>query len=223
MNSVLRHADTLTAIVQRAQAGDADALEVLLLRLRPAVLRYLARRFPRIDATDAVEDVAQDTLLRVAERIARFRGTTDGELYGWTFAVARNLALEELRRAPPGAQVAPHSVPLAALQFSDTASRDPAGDDLDMRSAHAEQMSRLAVEGYDALPADTALLVWHRVIQGLAWAEIADVHATTPAGAKRRFQRVQQTLHRYILARVAAYAPDDAASLLAWIERVRNE
>lgn len=212
-----RH-ETVTVLMRRAQEGNVSALDALLVRLRPALLRYLVGRFARRWSTEAAEDVAQETLVRVAERLRSYRGATDGEVYAWAFAIARNFALATLRSTLPETLPAGDRVAVAAVHGTNEAAVDLLGDREFDRVAASTRMSRLVVQAYDTLPADAALLIWHRVIEGLAWADIAAEHATTPAAAKRRFQRMQQTIRRRVLARIAGYPAEDAVQLLAWVQ-----
>ncbi len=81
------------ALIERAQHGDAAALEELLTTLQPLVSRRCARFLPcREDA----EEAAQDTLLRIADRLSEFRGT--GSFEGWVTVIASNSARMTYRR-----------------------------------------------------------------------------------------------------------------------------
>jgi len=222
MTPATSHHEALIVLMGRAQAGDADAVEAVLARLRPPLVRYLVGRFTFRWNTEAAEDVAQDTLMRIAARLDHYRGTTDGELYAWAFAIARNCALASLREAPAGSLTLGQGVSLGALRHVRTMAIDlwssPDSDQEGTSSAEGTRMCQLVVQAYDALPEDAALLIWHRVIEGLAWAEIAAEHATTPTAAKRRFQRMQQAIRRHVLTRIAGCATEDAARLLGWIQ-----
>jgi len=83
-------ADTETeTLAGRAAAGDAAALEALLSRVRPQVLRICGRMLPcRQDA----EEACQETLLKVARRIGGFQGRS--RFSTWLYAVAGNTARE---------------------------------------------------------------------------------------------------------------------------------
>ncbi|GHI03493.1 hypothetical protein AQI88_00255 [Streptomyces cellostaticus] len=59
------------ALALRAAAGDGEALQYLLVEIRPEVLRRCGRFLPcREDA----EEAAQDVLLQVARKITSFEG-----------------------------------------------------------------------------------------------------------------------------------------------------
>jgi RNA polymerase sigma-70 factor, ECF subfamily len=80
----------------RLRRGDTSGLAGLMSRHQDRLLRYLQRLLG--DETVA-EDAFQQTWLRVAERISRYDAARP---FGpWLFAVARNLALDQLRRQRP--------------------------------------------------------------------------------------------------------------------------
>ena len=86
MPDALQDEDTLR-LVRAAQAGNADALDELLVRLQPLVLHRCARFLPyRSDA----EEAAQDALLAISRKLGSYRGT--GSFRGWVTVVASNSA-----------------------------------------------------------------------------------------------------------------------------------
>jgi RNA polymerase sigma-70 factor (ECF subfamily) len=76
--------------------GDPRALSALLDRYQNRLYRYLLR-FVRQPAV--AEDLFQQTWLRVAQKIRRYDARRSFE--AWLFAVARNLAIDHLRRHAP--------------------------------------------------------------------------------------------------------------------------
>jgi len=80
----------------RLRGGDVDAVVALMERYQHRLYRYLLR-LVREPAT--AEDLFQQTWLRVMERIRSYNPKLSFE--GWLFAVARNLAIDNLRRYRP--------------------------------------------------------------------------------------------------------------------------
>jgi RNA polymerase sigma-70 factor (ECF subfamily) len=74
-----------TALVRAAQAGDAQAIMGLVERLQPTIYRFGRRMCP--NEQDA-EDVLQETLLTLVQRIGEFRG--DASLSSWLFTIVRS-------------------------------------------------------------------------------------------------------------------------------------
>jgi RNA polymerase sigma factor (sigma-70 family) len=79
-------------LVKRACRGDADALDQLLRRVRPDVLRWCARYLGEQDA----EEACQDVLLAVSRKITEFEGRS--RFQTWLYAIASNCALDTYRR-----------------------------------------------------------------------------------------------------------------------------
>src|SRR5574337_1145467 len=81
------------AVVARARAGEAAALETLFRAFETPVYN-LARRICR--TTEDAEDVLQETFFEVCRSIRGYRG--DGSLWGWIRSIAASKALMRLRR-----------------------------------------------------------------------------------------------------------------------------
>ena len=80
----------------RLRRGDTAGLAGLMGRHQDRLFRYLWRL---VGDETVAEDVFQQTWLQVAERISRYDGARP---FGpWLFTVARNLALDHLRRRQP--------------------------------------------------------------------------------------------------------------------------
>ena len=79
------------------QKGDRDAFASLLARYQNRLYRYLLR-WVREQAS--AEDLFQQTWLRVIENIGRYDPGRNFE--AWLFTVARNVAIDHLRRRRPG-------------------------------------------------------------------------------------------------------------------------
>lgn len=88
--------------VARLRRGDPDALTPLLARYQNRLYRYLLR-LVREPAT--AEDLFQQTWIRIAERIRQYDPRRSFE--AWFFSVARNLAIDHLRRHVPESLDAP--------------------------------------------------------------------------------------------------------------------
>ncbi|MDA0565995.1 sigma-70 family RNA polymerase sigma factor [Streptomonospora sp. S1-112] len=84
--------DPLEELARRARDGDSAALDELLRRIQPEVLRRCARFLPyRQDA----EEACQDALLRVARNIGGFKG--DSLFTTWLYTVVSNSARQTYR------------------------------------------------------------------------------------------------------------------------------
>ncbi len=90
--------DVDAPLVQRAQAGDVRAFEMLVLKYQQRVERLIGRM---VRDVDLVADISQDTFLRAYRSLGNFRG--ESAFYTWLYRIAVNTAkraLEGLRRDP---------------------------------------------------------------------------------------------------------------------------
>lgn len=83
----------LNASGEQREAALADLHGILLRILPNAISRYLEPTSSHFDAF--LEDVAQETLLRVLDRIDTFQGRS--KFTTWVYKIAINVALSELR------------------------------------------------------------------------------------------------------------------------------
>ncbi|MFI1194725.1 RNA polymerase sigma factor [Micromonospora sp. NPDC020750] len=144
-------AGELNEAVVAARAGDEDAFRFLYRSLQPGLLRYLTA----LVGAEA-EDVASETWLQISRDLPAFTG---GEFRAWTVTIARNRAMDHLRR-----QRRRPSMPVPVQTLSDLAgdadTAERAGETLGTEAAlaliatlpprEAEAVLLRAVVGLDA-------------------------------------------------------------------------
>jgi len=171
----------------RAAAGDHVALDGLLRRIEPGVLRHCSRFLPyRQDA----EEACQDVLLRVATRIDTFQGRS--RFSTWLYEVTANQARQtyrSLRRR-------------ASEQAVDISIDRP-----DPRTTSVIAGSRLdLLDALEQLEAEHPELVAAFVLRDLSDLEYADIarHLQVPLGTvKARIHAAR----RHVRAVLAGRAP----------------
>jgi RNA polymerase sigma-70 factor, ECF subfamily len=172
----------------RLRRGDTAGLAGLMGRHQGRLFRYLLR----LAGDEAVaEDVFQQTWLQVAERIGRYDRSRP--FAPWLFAVARNLALDHLRRRRPESldeQPEPEA---------------PATPDADpfARAVARQQGARLADAVAGLAPLDREVLSL-RFEEDLALPELAARLAVPLPTAKARLYRALTRLRERLLARAPA-------------------
>jgi RNA polymerase sigma-70 factor (ECF subfamily) len=78
-------------LLDQAREGDASARQMLLERLRPRIVLWVAARLsPELRARLEPEDVAQEVLLSLHRSLDSFDGEEIGRFYAWTFTIAEN-------------------------------------------------------------------------------------------------------------------------------------
>jgi RNA polymerase sigma-70 factor (ECF subfamily) len=87
-------------LLDRAKAGDSDALAVLMARYLPRLRRWASGRLPRWarDMADT-EDLVQDSMLQTFKRIDKFEMRHEGALQAYLRQAVVNRIRDELRRA----------------------------------------------------------------------------------------------------------------------------
>jgi RNA polymerase sigma factor (sigma-70 family) len=88
----LAHDAQTEQLASRAASGDAVALDALLARIQPDVLRQCARY---LDNRQDAEEACQDALLQVAQKITRFEGRS--RFSTWLYTVVANCARQTYR------------------------------------------------------------------------------------------------------------------------------
>jgi len=170
----------------RLRRGDTAGLTGLMGRHQDRLYRYLLRLL----GDEAVaEDAFQQTWLRVAERIGRYDAARP---FGpWLFAVARNLALDHLRRWRP-----------ESLEEIDEPAAPGDSDPL-ARAADGQRRAGLveAVAGLSPLDREVLTL---RFEEELALPQLAETLGVPLPTAKARLYRALARLRERLLARAPA-------------------
>lgn len=177
------HDDDVMDRLEKARAGERRAAEEVLGWLLPRVTRYIAARC-RTDPAGA-DDVRQEASLRIWNGLPGCHATSPGQVVAWALTVAHRARLDADR-----AEV-PRAVTLVGLDALDRASLEETLTIADpVVRAAAEVAAREALR----LPGATGYLLWARIVEGTTWVEAAARLGTTPAAAKRRFQRARARL-----------------------------
>ena len=92
--------ESTRALLQRAKAGEARAVETLFERSLPSLRRWAARRLPAV-ARDLVEtqDLVQETLIRAFKRVEVFDAAGPGAFAAYLRRALINRVRDEIRRA----------------------------------------------------------------------------------------------------------------------------
>jgi RNA polymerase sigma-70 factor (ECF subfamily) len=186
--------DDETRLVQRAAAGNADAVRRIikthnqrLYRLVRAVLRNNA------DAEDAL----QEAYLKAFANLAGFNG--EASLSTWLSRIALNTALMRLRAQKRLKRTAPTtSLPQAEIIPFPLASHteDPE------RLMAQRQLLHLVEEATDALPEAFRLVFVARVIEGLSVEEAAALLDLPAATVKTRLHRARKLIRTRLEERI---------------------
>lgn len=168
--------DDLT--VERARRGEASAQRALVERYQGPVFALL-HRFR--GTSEGVEDLAQETFLRVFRELPGFRPAGRARLSTWILTIATRLAIDAQRRSAVRAKHTPD--PPAPVTPPDA---------LLERKALGEAVGRAIA----ALPEPFRAALVLRVYHDRSYAEIAEVLECDVGTAKSRVGRARQRLRQ---------------------------
>ncbi len=174
--------------------GDTAAFEVLLGRYRGPLFNVILRL---VGDRGRAEEIYQDTWLRVIERCDNFRG--DAKFSTWLYAIARNLCIDHQRKM----KFRRH----ASLDQKPSDAEPPLGERVPNPGPSTESLAtgsllrtQLAA-AVEALPPEQREVFLLRQVQGLAFAEIAEVVGAPSNTVKSRMryalERLQRALGRW--------------------------
>jgi RNA polymerase sigma-70 factor (ECF subfamily) len=174
-------------LVERAQRGDKQAFELLVLKYQRKLSRLLSR-FVRDPAE--VEDVTQEAFIKAYRALPSFRG--DSAFYTWLYRIGINTAKNYLvalgRRAPTTTGFDNEE----AEGFEDAEQlRDSSTPESEL---HGKEIAATVNRAMDALPEDLRTAITLREIEGLSYEEIANVMSCPIGTVRSRIFRARDAI-----------------------------
>jgi RNA polymerase sigma-70 factor (ECF subfamily) len=148
-------ADSDNELIVSSLRGDTQAFGALILRYRKMVIGVAYRV---CGDAELAEDVAQETFIRVWNKLSSFR--PEGNFRGWICRIAANLTIDTLRRQKPTTDI--EQVVVGSTDDG------PEGVALERERAAAVRAAILK------LPPQTRTALVLREYQGFTYQEIAD-------------------------------------------------
>ncbi|MCE1244397.1 RNA polymerase sigma factor RpoE [Oryzomicrobium sp.] len=174
-------------LVERAQAGDKHAFELLVAKYQRKLARLLSR-FIRDPAE--VEDVTQEAFIKAYRALPAFRG--DSAFYTWLYRIgintAKNYLVAQGRRAPTSTEFDSEE----AETFED-------GDQLrDINTPDAlllsKQIGETVNSAMEALPEELRTAIVLREIEGLSYEDIAKIMECPIGTVRSRIFRAREAV-----------------------------
>ena len=171
-------------LLEEVAAGRPAALRALVQQHQRAVFAVLSRTLGARADRALVEDLAQETFLRVFRAIGRFDPDGSARLSTWILRIATNLAIDELRRKRPVLEALPpvERVPERAAGSG--------ADRLDERRRIVERIDAALSELKPEFRAAFVLREFH----GLEYREIATMLEIDLGTVKSRISRARTRL-----------------------------
>jgi RNA polymerase sigma-70 factor (ECF subfamily) len=172
-------------LVARARSGRRDSFDELVVRYRPRLVAFLARRLP--DAGDA-EDVAQETFLRAFDHLERYDPARP--FATWLFTIGKNVAANHAvaaRRRAVHEQAVADQASAAAPPAAQVPAAVASPGELD---APGDLWQRAA----QVLRPDAYRMLWLRYAQGLSVQEVAAEMSRSAVAIKVMLFRARRRL-----------------------------
>lgn len=183
--STEREGDQL--LVERVQAGDRRAFDVLVSKYQRRLMRLVSRLVH--DPAEA-EDVVQDTFIKAYRALRHFRG--DAAFYTWLYRIgintAKNYLLTQGRRTPTSSETDAEQ----AESFDDgNRLRDNNTPESVLAS---KQIAATVNAAMDVLPIELRTAIVLREIEGLSYEEISEIMACPIGTVRSRIFRAREVI-----------------------------
>jgi RNA polymerase sigma-70 factor (ECF subfamily) len=175
-------------LVERAQRGDKQAFELLVIKYQRKLARLLSQ-FIR-DAAE-VEDVTQETFIKAYRSLSSFRG--DSAFYTWLYRIginaAKNFLVAQKRRA---------STTSNGIDIEDAENFEEASQLRDLDTPENELMSKQIAQTVHQtlheLPEELRTAITLREIEGLSYEEIANAMNCPTGTVRSRIFRAREAI-----------------------------
>ena len=174
-------------LVERAQRGDKQAFELLVVKYQRKLERLLSRV---IRDPAEIEDVAQEAFIKAYRALPNFRG--DSAFYTWLYRIGINTAKNYLialgRRAPTSTEFDSEE----AEGFEDAAGlRDINTPESELAS---KQIAQTVNDAIAALPEELRTAITLRELDGLSYEEIAQIMSCPIGTVRSRIFRAREAV-----------------------------
>ena len=175
-------------LVERAQAGDRRAFDLLVLKYQHRLVKLIGR-YVRDHAE--VQDVAQESFIKAYRALPRFRG--DSAFYTWLYRIAINTAKNSL--VSQARRVSEHAVDVQAAEQFDGAFelRDTATPE---RLLMRDQVESTIMASIEELPEDLRTAIMLREIEGMSYEDIAEAMDCPIGTVRSRIFRAREAINK---------------------------
>ncbi|MGJ8513368.1 RNA polymerase sigma factor RpoE [Carnimonas bestiolae] len=177
-------------LVERAQAGDSRAFDLLVKKYQHKIIGLIGRYV--FDQAE-VYDVAQEAFIKAYRALGKFRN--ESAFYTWIYRIAINTAKNHLvarGRRPPGSD----------MDISDAEVLDFSGRLADIETPESaiarDQLEAAVFEAIENLPEDLRTAITLREMDGLAYEDIANVMQCPVGTVRSRIFRAREAIDQRI-------------------------
>ena len=175
-------------LVERVQAGDKGAFDLLVKRYQHKVIGLIGRYVQ--DHAEAL-DIAQETFIKAYKALDSFRG--ESAFYTWLYRIATNTAKNYLvtrSRRPPGTDVDIDDV-LQAESESELREIETPENNL-----YRDELFSVMASTLEALPEELRVALTLRELEGMSYEEIAEVMDCPIGTVRSRIFRAREAIDK---------------------------
>lgn len=180
-----RESDQL--LVERVQAGDKRAFDVLVSKYQRRLMRLVSRL---VHDTAEAEDVVQETFIKAYRALRHFRG--DAAFYTWLYRIgintAKNYLVTQGRRTPTASDT---DAEQAESFYDGHRLRDNNTPESVLAS---KQIAATVNAAMDVLPIELRTAIVLREIEGLSYEEISEIMACPIGTVRSRIFRAREVI-----------------------------
>ena len=183
-------ADSDLALVERANAGDTRAFELLVIKYQRRIERLVGRM---VRDVDLVQDITQETFIRAYKALHQFRG--EAQFYTWLYRIAVNTAkksLMEMRRSPIITESALHN--RSDDDETSVIEQELITQETPETVLAAQEIAQAVNAAMEALPEDLRQAVTLREIEGLSYEEISQAMDCPIGTVRSRIFRAREAI-----------------------------
>jgi RNA polymerase sigma-70 factor (ECF subfamily) len=177
-------------LVERVQAGDKRAFDLLVLKYQHKIISLVGRYVK--DHHEAM-DVSQEAFIKAYRALANFRG--DSQFYTWLYRIAINTAKNYLvarNRRPP-------DVDVEANEYGDYGSADIMADvDTPENLMARDQLQDKVFATLEKLPDDLRTALTLREFEGMTYEQIAQVMDCPVGTVRSRIFRARDAIDKEV-------------------------
>ena len=189
-DSPISSADSDLALVERANAGDTRAFELLVIKYQRRIERLVGRM---VRDVDLVQDITQETFIRAYKALHQFRG--EAQFYTWLYRIAVNTAkksLMEMRRSPIITESALHN--RSDDDETSVIEQELITQETPETVLAAQEIAQAVNAAMEALPEDLRQAVTLREIEGLSYEEISQAMDCPIGTVRSRIFRAREAI-----------------------------
>ena len=192
-------AETDRQLVEKVQAGNRHAFDLLVLKYQPRILGLISRY---VQDSHEVQDVAQEAFIKAYRALPGFRG--DSAFYTWLYRIAINTAKNHLvsrSRQPPGTDV---DVEDAEYYQAGGALRDQESPE---NRLFSEELRAAIDRCIRDLPDDSRTTVTLREFDGLSYEDIAEIMDCPVGTVRSRIFRAREAIDKQVQLQLQGDVP----------------